>query len=401
MALPKKLLAPSLPLGSDSFEKRVVNLYAAAANSQTTYQSGDRLLFQFPNYARSFIDFNKSFLKFDLKVTNGAGNSVVRVCDNLPIFERLQVRVGAKNLEDIDSYYSLEKILTNIHKTKEDRTVSQFYGDYANEIRAVDAHGLIPEASIAAIQASTANYTKRLYSGVLNNTDYLFPIHRLNTGNALEIELTLAHNNIALKEVTHGDHSDAKFEISNVKFQLTLLKVSDAFFNKYNQLANNNELVLPMVSYKRHVSNIASGQTEPVVFVNSNAKNLKKTYTVFRNSPSAIGVEQQPVFLKGSLNDPNNQLLRYQYKYMSRNFPEDKVEASKVGDQTSIFMNFLTNTHDNMTNNLPAITRLWSQMLILSQNFTYSEDDMINGLNINASGSPLILEMKFHGDGGT
>eukprot|EP00959_Pyramimonas_sp_CCMP1952_P023163 487130-Pyramimonas_sp.AAC.1 len=133
MALPRKLLAPSLPLGSDSFEKRVVNLYAAAANSQTKYQSGDRLLFQFPNYARSFIDFNKSFLKFDLKVANGTGESVVRVCDNLPIFERLQVRVGAKNLEDIDSYYSLEKILTNTYKTKEDRKQSQFYGDFATD----------------------------------------------------------------------------------------------------------------------------------------------------------------------------------------------------------------------------------------------------------------------------
>eukprot|EP00959_Pyramimonas_sp_CCMP1952_P332337 6959063-Pyramimonas_sp.AAC.1 len=64
MALPKKLLAPSLPLGDDSFEKRVVDLYAASANSQTTYTSGDRLLFQFPNYARSFIDWSKSFLKF-------------------------------------------------------------------------------------------------------------------------------------------------------------------------------------------------------------------------------------------------------------------------------------------------------------------------------------------------
>eukprot|EP00959_Pyramimonas_sp_CCMP1952_P129302 2703737-Pyramimonas_sp.AAC.1 len=67
MAIPRKLLAPNVPLGDDSFEKRVVDLYAASANSTQRYSSGDRLLFQIPNYQRSFLDMSKSFLKFDLK----------------------------------------------------------------------------------------------------------------------------------------------------------------------------------------------------------------------------------------------------------------------------------------------------------------------------------------------
>ena len=119
---------------------------------------------------------------------------------------------------------------------------------------------------------------------------------------------------------------------------------------------------------------------------------------MFRTNPLAVGPVHQPVFLKGAVNDAANQLLRYQYKYMSRNFPENPVEG-RVGDQTILYMNYLTNTHDNMTHHLPAIASIYARNLVLAQDFTYSEDDMVNGLNINASGSPLILEMKFSGAG--
>ena len=74
MAIPRKLLAPNMPLGDDSFEKRVVDLYAASASSATKYNSQTKILFQIPNYARSFIDFSKSFLKFDLKTTASSGH---------------------------------------------------------------------------------------------------------------------------------------------------------------------------------------------------------------------------------------------------------------------------------------------------------------------------------------
>eukprot|EP00959_Pyramimonas_sp_CCMP1952_P055727 1164604-Pyramimonas_sp.AAC.1 len=153
-----------------------------------------------------------------------------------------------------------------------------------------------------------------------------------------------------------------------------------------------------MTTYKRHISNLAAGATEPVVFVNDNAKNLKRTYTVFRTNPTQMGTVHQPVFLKGANNDAANQLLAYQYRYMSRNFPENKVEA-RVNDQVMLFMNYLTNTQDDMTHGLPAIASTYSSNLVLAQSFTYSEDEMVNGLNINASGSPLILEMKFNGNG--
>jgi hypothetical protein len=384
MAIPRKLLAPNVPLGDDSFEKRVVDLYAASANSQTKYSSGDRLLFQIPNYQRSFLDMSKSFLKFDLKVTTNAG--AVRVQDGLPIFERMQVRVGAKSIEDIDSYYTLEKIMNNLTKTTADKELmGDMYGDHSDE-----------DATVGTLQTNTNTYLKKLYSGVLGNEQYLFPIHRLNTGNALEIELTLANNAIAMKKVT-GVPTDFSYEISNVKFQFCLLKVSDAFFNKYNSLANSNELVLPMTTYRRHISNIGENQPESVVFVTDNSKNLKRTYTVFRQNPSTTGTITQPNFLKGEA-DTANKLLRYQYKYMSRNFPESPVEVTS-GNHNVFLANVLTNSKHSLTERIPAIVGTYETDFMLVQDFTYSDDEIINGLNINASGSPLILELKFNGTG--
>lgn len=384
MAIPRKLLAPNVPLGDDSFEKRVVDLYAASANSQTKYSAGDHLLFQIPNYQRSFLDMSKSFIKFDLKVTTDDG--VVMVQAGLPIFERMQVRVGAKSIEDIDSYFTLEKIMNNLTKTAADKELmGDMYGDHSDT-----------DTAIGGLQASTYTYLKKLYSGVLGNEEYLFPIHRLNTGNSLEIEFTLANNAIAMKKVS-GLPAVYSYEISNVKFQLCLLKVSDAFFNKYNSLANSNELVLPMTTYRRHVANIATGQTEPVIFVTDNSKNLKRTYTVFRQNPSAMGTTNQPNFLKGEV-DVSNKLLRYQYKYMSRSFPESPSEVTS-GNHNIFLANVLTNSKNSLSDRIPAIVSTYETNFMLVQDYTYSDDEIINGLNINASGSPLILELKFSGAG--
>ena len=388
MALPRKLLAPQMPLGDDSFNQRTIDLYAASANSQSKYEPGDKLLFQFPNYARSFIDFSKSFIKFDLKVTETSG--ACRANDGLPIFERVTVRVGSKSIEDIDSYYSLEKIMDNITKTKADKDLSELYGDYSGERI---SHALINTTQEAA---GGASYIKRLYSGVLGNEEYMFPIHRLNVGNALEIELTLADVKIALS-ASVGTPVGVNYEISNVRYQLCLLKVSDSFFNKYNSLANNNELILPMTTYKRHLANIGVGHVEPVVFVQDNAKNLKRTYTVFRKNPSTITLPdpvQQPHFLKGT-HDSANKLLKYQWKYMSRQFPESPAEA--VGNHNVFLAYLLTNSKNSLTTGLPAIVGTYDENFVLVQDFTYSDDEIVNGVNIASSGSPLILELKFAG----
>ena len=392
MAIPRRLLAKNVPLGEDSFEQREISLFAAAANSQTTYKAGDRLLFQIPNYARSFVDWKKSYLKFDVKLTEG-GNKV-RMCDGLPIFERLQLRVGSKSIEDIDSYYTLEKVLSLVNDSVVDKKNKMIYGDYNS------ASSTANDELIRTAQKASMPYIKKLYSGVISY-DYLFPVHRLTSGSMVELELTLADNNVACSQVGSTVASGFSYEIGNVKFELCLLKVSDAFFNKFSSLANSNELVLPMTTYRRHISSFNKSNTTPVIFINDNAKNLKRTWSVF-TEPVTVSTTQKPDFTRGA-SESDGKLVRYQYKYMSRSFPESPVEAN--GDDQNIFLShLLTNSGNSLTEKMPyiasfadaGVNTVYHDNLILAQDFTYSDDDIINGLNINASGSPLILELKFN-----
>ena len=72
-SIPQKLRVGPMILADDIMHRKVVELYAASANSQTKYTSGDKLLFYIPSYQRGFIDFSKSYMKFEAKITNSGG----------------------------------------------------------------------------------------------------------------------------------------------------------------------------------------------------------------------------------------------------------------------------------------------------------------------------------------
>jgi hypothetical protein len=110
-SIPQKLRVGPMVLADDNMHRKVVELYAASANSQTKYTSGDRLLFSIPSYQKGFIDFSKSYTKFEAKITNSAPTGVGKVCffDNIPIFDRVLIRGGnGVVLEDIQGNQNLE-----------------------------------------------------------------------------------------------------------------------------------------------------------------------------------------------------------------------------------------------------------------------------------------------------
>lgn len=386
MSLPKKLLSKEYPLGDASFEARVVDVYSASANANTTYTHGDRILFSVPAFGRSFIDLSKTFMKFDADINCASGKC--RFNEGLPVFERVVIRCSGVTIEDISGYYSLEKVMDLLHSKQED-FVGNMTGRYD-----YDNYGNTTDTTVADIQMNKTTYIKQLHTGVLGVKDYFFPVHRLNNS-GLEIELTLSPTPVALKQVVAA--TTVTWALSNVKLQVHLIKVSDEFFKRYNAAASNSELVLPITTYRRHVSNIPSGQTDSVIYVNDNTKNLKRSYTIFRNNPGSIGNTEEPAFLKGS-GDVGNELIRYQYRYMSRSFPEAPVEVT-AGVDTLFLANTLVNSGHELMGDKPVLAKTYADNFLVCQDFKYSDDMMINGLNLNATGSPLILEVRFNGTG--
>lgn len=392
MAIPKKLVARGMPLGDNGFSTATIDLLAASANSQTTYGPGDRILFQIPNYARSFIDFSKSFIKYDIQTRVETVGSV-RANDGAPWIERVQIRAGAVSLEDVQSYYAYEKLMRHLKRTNSD-LVGNLYGEYALKTDDV----LIPTYAKHDVNSGVSKktrYIKKLWTSVLENDDYLFPVFRLNSGNSLEVELTVSGKEIMLKKLT-GTVTGEGFTISNVRFQIHLVKGSDSFIRKFNEMVTNQEeLVLPNKVVRRHLSVIPANQADAVIFVNHNTKNLERVYTVFRRHPTSVMDGDQPDLLMGDAAFESS-LQSYQYEYMSRQFPESPCEGGTSQNPAEFLANLLVTAGKSLLYDIPNVCQWYHIAFAIGQSFKFSDDDIINGLNTNASGSPITLRLKFN-----
>ena len=427
-SIPQKLRVGPMVLADDNMHRKVVELYAASANSQTKYTSGDKLLFNIPSYQKGFIDFSKSYIKFEAKITNPSGSGKVCFYDNVPIFDRVLIRGGnGVVLEDIQSYQNLERIQMLL-KSKNDLESENINGNYT--IKPAN----VTDNVIALKQEKGLGYIKKLHSGLFSNEDYLFPIHRV--AGSMELELDIASKQSVLRGATStatNAYTDALFEISNVKFVFSLLSVSDDFLSKYNTMSNNNELVLPITTFQRHVSTFSASEVEPVIFINSAKKDVRRSYTVFTKNLTAIQVApvvgvpasgatpevlatyavQQPAFLKGTT-DTNQICTRFIHKYQDRQYPENYVSATidksdgSVTDQTNLLAHVLTNIPPEKTKMSPYLATLsstvaeikciYEEQFMIVQDFRSSDDKgVINALNMNFNSSPLILELKMSG----
>lgn len=385
MSVPRTLVPKRASMGDGAFTRNIIDVFPAAANSQTKYGPGDRLLIQFGNYPRSFIDWSRSFIKFDLKTTTADGAKSCRVANGLPIFDRVVTRIGGKVIEDLESYAVLEKLMNNTYKTLADKSDNLLLGEY----------GVASHATVTAAQKAKHAYIKQLYAGVCNK-EYLFPIHALNSGNALEFEMTMA--SVAQCVIDTSADASPSYEISNVRVQLSLLRVSDDFFERFNAASAQSDLVLPMTLHRRHQHHISAGEVNPVLFINEPSKSLSKTMTVFRKPPTAVtttATSHQPLFVK-SLAD-SEKLLRYQMKYGSRSFPAAPLETA--GNDHNVFLATALAALDIDplgVGSLPAMAPLYTSAdgFVVAASYEY-DPKIVSGLNTAASSLPLTLEMTF------
>jgi hypothetical protein len=46
--------------------------------------------------------------------------------------------------------------------------------------------------------------------------------------------------------------------------------------SKYNSMTNENEITLPITSFQRYISSYSATEVEPMIFINSNRKDVKR-----------------------------------------------------------------------------------------------------------------------------
>ena len=423
MAYPMKLLPESAVMGADNFTRQTIMLNPSAGNSQTKYRGGDKIVFQIPAYKASFIDWSRSFLQF---AADTASNQI-RLCDGLPVVRRMVVSFGGVVIEDVSNYDTLEKVWKMTATKVGDALNGYLYGDFSQSSPlVVDATGAPATAltaaqkisSIIATEQSTASgtgevYFKKLISGVLTE-DYMFPVHRLNGGSMLNIELELASAyQCCAHTAAYGAATvaaapaaaDYWYELSQVRFQLELLRVSDEYFRKFNDAANSKELVLPITTFKSHVATFDKSQDNAVINIHSNSKDLKRVYVTMQDAQGTTSTQEawKPKFAGGRGDD--TRLAGYQFRYMNRNFPSSGPIVCGDNLQAAL-ANALTNTKGSLMNeDLPLMCAfdrtsdnerksIFQFNPIIVQNFSY-DDDLVSGLNVNAASTPVICELQF------
>jgi hypothetical protein len=278
-------------------------------------------------------------------------------------------------------------------KSKSELESDNIYGNYTIK------PDQVTDIVLSAKQENSVGYIKKLHSGIFSNEDYMFPVHRVAGG--LELELDIASKATVLRGATRGttdNWNNASFEITNVKFVFSLLTVLDDFLSKYNSMSNNSELVLPITTFQRHISTFSSGEIEPVIFINSAKKEVRRAYSVFTKNittvqdaplaasgsgaaavPIGTGI-QYPRFLKGT-SDTEQTCIRFLHRYQDRQFPENDVQAtlgvgSSVTDQTNLLEHALTNIPLEKTKMSPYLASL-SKLFGSGIRSIYEEEFMI------------------------
>jgi hypothetical protein len=172
-SIPQKLRVGPMVLADDNMNGKVVEFTPLHQTRRLATHLGTGC-FSISPHTKKGIDFSKSYMKFEAKITNSAPTGVGRVCfcDNIPIFDRVLIRGGnGVVLEDIQGYQNLERIQMLL-KSKTELESENIHGN--NTIKPKEVTDIV----LAAKEEKSLGLIKKLHSGTFSNEDYLFPIHR-------------------------------------------------------------------------------------------------------------------------------------------------------------------------------------------------------------------------------
>lgn len=112
------MLPKTLKYGSkvESAVARSTRINIAPQNGTSSYGYGDTIIINIPTRNNLVLASTESYLKFNVKITNGTADNVFRwdSCGAHGIIQRIRIFSGSNLLEDIDSYGLLAKMLYDL-----------------------------------------------------------------------------------------------------------------------------------------------------------------------------------------------------------------------------------------------------------------------------------------------
>ncbi len=251
-----------------------------------------RILFRVPAFQNCFLDNSRSSLSFTFKSdTDGAdtstsGNIMNPKLGTTSIFKRMQIKSpNGLVIEDIQDLHLLNRILHTMNPSGITRhTEGILTGDnfMETDLSATQKEGLL------ALQIQGEKYQYYFNTGILNkHLQAYLPLHSMNGGNtglAFSIELWLNDSYNVVQRIGSGTANVKKsYELTDVKYNMTLLKADSSIIERFNNLANDSsEITIPFTTYRSYVNSLNTEKSS--IQITEACSDLRRVHSVLLSS---------------------------------------------------------------------------------------------------------------------
>ena len=227
-----------------------------ASTSSTFSPASNRIiLFKVPAYSSCVLDTARSNIEFVFKntsPTDGVKKAVLNGSTG-SLISRIVVKSEGVVIQDSDNCHILRKIHNLMETVENQPTLGE--GCYTELTRdKTEAEILALDAIMTTQQKTGETMTYRFNTGIFaTDLQSFLPIGWVGAGagTAFEVQLHLTHASECMKATTSdGFPTTVSYELSNVRWNMCLLKLNESLSAKFNSMTlNGSELKLPFTTH--------------------------------------------------------------------------------------------------------------------------------------------------------
>lgn len=409
VGIPKSLTSyGELLKGAESLKQITVENVRLLPNNQNSSQvyspkDTNSIYFRIPNFSNSFLSTKESFLQFDVsKTQDGAAltseTTNFKLTDWMGIFNRIVIKSSnGLVLQDTNNAHLLSKMFYLV-STHSSAKMSE--GDYSETIKQVtNAKGVV-----SVLQNTKQTYTMKFNHGILN-LDQALPLHLMGSSFALDIELYLSSPEQCIETIGNtGATNNKSYQLTNVSYNMKLLKLDESLIRKYNTLmSSNNEIVLPFNVYRNYVSSQSSISQNH--FFHESCTDIQKMFTVITDQSDTFKLNTAtPIPFFGCVkNVAEYRITEYSVKVSNHHIYNEPVKEAYTNAVSLKYLKNCVNGKDTDIMKLEKIDAYTTGIssvyengnnFIIGSSFIYSNEDNISqGISLN--GNPIQLSLTF------
>ena len=406
-AVPKKLANYSEAISGlktiIDINPEIVNLLPlnASVDSKFSHASNRVVLFKIPSYSSTVMDTSKSHISFDFlntstAQTGGATNFAKLVLGTGSLFNRVIVKSEGVVIQDSDNVQYLNKIIT-LMETKENQPSSD-EGNYDELLGGLSTASTVTTHNqlIGKSQMKKTNMIYRFNHGIFSKhlKSYL-PIGWVGRGGtAFEVQLFLSDPSQCMMSTQTTAPTETLYEISNVQWVLSLLKLNESLSAKFNSLSQSGSAIkIPYTTYTSQ-SGALYGKSS-TIFVSDSTTDISSVICcIVPNNPPAT----DPLQMLGSHLGDTNGLASHNFTIGNKRLYNEDVLAGAFDNTSAQEMVKFGSKHSKkmflehldpvpVTKDSVAFVRPLYETkgnFFTLANFRYTTDDFLCGVNLGS-----------------